>query len=55
MLRILTDNHYFAVSLDDLALLTDRLYGSSYFHFFISFLKLLLITPYDSPAGQVIR
>ena len=35
MLRILTDNHYFAVSLDDLALFTDRLYGSSYFHFFL--------------------
>ena len=33
VLRVLTDNHDFTLSLDYLALFTDRLYGSSYFHF----------------------
>lgn len=37
MLRVLTDNHYFTFSLDHLAFFTDRLYGSSNFHFVSSF------------------
>ena len=32
MLRILADDHYVAVSLDNLAFLADFLYGRLYFH-----------------------
>ena len=37
MLRVFTDNHDLAFSLDNLALFADRLYGSSNFHFASSF------------------
>jgi hypothetical protein len=35
MLRVFADNHYFAFSLDDLALFADLLYGWFNLHFII--------------------
>ena len=39
MLRVLADNPYHALALDDLALLAHRLHGCSNFHAALSFLK----------------
>ena len=58
MLGVLADNHDFAFSLDDLALLADLLYGRFNFHcIIIPFLSLafgLLRTPGDSSLAGVI-
>ena len=51
MLRILADNHYATVSLDDFALVADWLYRCSDFHYVF----LLFLSPRDSAAGQIIR
>ena len=50
VLRVLADDHDFALALDDLALLTHGLYGRSDFHLFF----LLLASPHDAAAGDVI-
>ena len=64
MLRVLADNHYFAFSLDDLALLADLLYGWFNLHCLIPYLSLrillllfagLLCTPSDSALGEVVN
>ena len=52
MLGVLADDHDLAVSLDDLALFANRLYGSSYFHFF---LLRLLIAPCNPASGKIVR
>ena len=51
--RILADNHYFAIALNDLAFFADWLYGSSYFHFFVP--PDLLLSPGNSASCQVVR
>ena len=52
MLRVLTDNHYTTVSLDDFALVAHWLYRCSNLHFYI---LQLFLTPCDSSASQIIR
>ena len=54
VLWILADNHYTTVSLDDFALVAHRLNRCSDFHFMSSSL-LLLLSPGDPSAGQIIR
>ena len=39
VLRVLADDHYTAVSLDNLALITHRLYRSSNFHCIVLLVK----------------
>ena len=51
MLRIFTDDHYFALTLNHFAFFANRLYGRSYFHL----LYLLLASPGDAAARQIIR
>ena len=54
MLGVLADNHYFAFSLNDFALIANLLYGWFNLHFIIPTLSLLLCTPSDASLGQVI-
>ena len=54
MLRVLADNHYFAFSLNDFALIANLLYGWFNLHFIIPTLSLLLCTPCDASLGQVV-
>lgn len=51
VLRVFTDNHYFTLSLDYLALFADRLNGSSYFHFII---LLSFTSPGNSTSCKVV-
>ena len=55
MLGVLADNHYFAFSLNDLALLADLLYGWFNLHFIIPTLSLLLCTPGYTSFSQVVH
>ena len=55
MLRVLADNHDFAFSLDDLALLADLLYGWFNLHFIIPTLSFLLCTPRDTSLVEVVN
>ena len=54
MLRIFADDHYFAFSLNDLALFANLFYGWFNLHFIIPTLSLLLSSPRDASLGQVI-
>ena len=45
MLGVLADYHYFALALDDFALLADGLNGRSYFHVETSYLLRHVILP----------
>ena len=60
MLRVLADNHYFAFSLDDLALLADLLNGWFYLHCstmpFLLYLDsaFLFCSPGNASLGQVV-
>jgi hypothetical protein len=52
MLGIFADNHYFAFSLDDLALFADLLYGWFNFHCTtIPFFIMVLLVFYELPNG----
>ena len=56
MLGVLADHHYFAFSLDDLALFAYFLYGRLNFHLISSILVLKkLQTPDDSSAGGIVN
>jgi len=54
MLRVFADNHYFAFSLDDLALFADLLYGWFNLHSIIPTLSFLLCTPSDASLIEVV-
>ena len=54
MLGVFADHHYFAFSLDDLALFTNFLYGRLNFHLISSILGIKLQTPDDTTASGVI-
>ena len=54
MLGVFADNHYFAFSLNDLALFADLLYGWFNLHFIIPTLSFLLCTPSDSSLVEVV-
>ena len=54
MLRVLADNHNFAFSLDDLALVADLLNGWFNLHFIIPTLSFLLCTPSDSSLIEIV-
>ena len=55
MLRVFADNHYFAFSLDDLALFADLLYGWFNLHSIIPTLSLLLCTPGYASLCEVVN
>ena len=55
MLRILADDHYFAFSLNDLALFADLLYGWFNLHSIIPTLSLLLCTPGYASLRKVVN
>ena len=55
MLGVFADNHYFAFSLDDLALIANLLYGWFNLHFIIPTLSLLLCTPSDTSLVEVVN
>ena len=55
MLRIFADDHYFAFSLNDLALLADLLNGWFNLHFIIPTLSLLLCTPGNASLCKVVN
>ena len=54
MLGVFADNHYFAFSLNDLALFADLLNGWFNLHFIIPTLSFLLCTPSDTSLVKVI-
>jgi len=54
VLGVLADDHYFAFSLDDFALIANLLYGWFNLHFITPTLSLLLCTPSDACFGQVV-
>ena len=55
MLRVLADNHYFAFSLNDLALFANLFYGWFNLHFIIPTLSLLLSSPGNASLGKVVN
>ena len=55
MLGVLADDHYFAFSLDDFALIANLLYGWFNLHFITPTLSLLLCTPCDASLGEVVN
>ena len=55
MLRVLADNHYFAFSLNDLALFANLFYGWFNLHFIIPTLSLLLCTPGYATLGEIVN
>ena len=55
MLGVLADNHNFAFSLDDFALIANLLYGWFNLHFITPTLSLLLCTPSDASLVEVVN
>ena len=55
MLRIFADDHYFAFSLNDLALFANLFYGWFNLHFIIPTLSLLLGTPGYTTLGEIVN
>ena len=55
MLRVFADNHYFAFSLDDLALFADLFYGWFNLHSIIPTLSFLLCTPGYAAFSEVVN
>ena len=54
MLRVLADNHYLTLALDDLALFAHGLYGRSYFHKLnLHYLLLQVILPRVRSYGDI--
>ena len=54
MLGVFADNHYFAFSLDDLALFADLFYGWFNLHFIIPTLSLLLRSPGYTTLSKIV-
>ena len=54
MLRVLADNHYFAFSLNDLALVANLFYGWFNLHFIIPTLSLLLGSPGYTALSKIV-
>ena len=54
MLRVFADDHYFAFSLNDLALFANLFYGWFNLHFIIPTLSFLLCTPGNASLRKVI-
>ena len=55
MLRVLADNHYFAFSLNDLALFANLFYGWFNLHFIIPTLSLLLGSPGYTSLCEIVN
>ena len=55
MLGVLADNHYFAFSLNDLALFANLFYGWFNLHFIIPTLSLLLGTPGYAALSKIVN
>ena len=55
MLRVLADNHYFAFSLNDLALFANLFYGWFNLHFIIPTLSLLLGSPGYAALSKIVN
>ena len=55
MLGVLADDHYFAFSLDDFALLANLLYGWFNLHFITPTLSLLLSAPGNASLSEVVN
>ena len=55
MLRIFADDHYFAFSLNDLALFANLFYGWFNLHFIIPTLSLLLGTPGYAALSKIVN
>jgi hypothetical protein len=55
VLRVLADNHYFAFSLNDLALFANLFYGWFNLHFIIPTLSLLLGTPGYAALSKIVN
>ena len=55
MLRILADDHYVAVPLDDLALFADLFYGRLYFHSLTTFLVFAEASVRQNKAQPFVR